>query len=367
MLLLYPFCLYVLVIFDTKGISSDKAADSDLKLLHIISRHGARNPDFFYPKDPHRNYNFIGGLSQLTNLGKLQQYTLGQFLKERYRNFLTSNPKEVYARSSNIDRTMESAMALLAGLYPPESDWIWNKDLKWQPIPVHSVPGKDDSLLNYRPDCPAVQREYKKLKRSEIMQAYNRDNQDFFQFLSEETGMDLNEWHGLIRINSILEIERQNNLSMPHWATNDVIERLRFNAALSLSFLYGNTALQRLRGGPLIAEMINNMQRKLNGSLENRKIFVYTTHDIILAAVMSALGIYNNQLPPFSATMITELHSHGNENFLRIFYLNSTTPENYQQEPHLLQIPGCPSDCPLEAFVNLTKRVVPVDWKKECL
>lgn len=40
-----------------------------------------------------------------------------------------------------------SAQACLAGIFPPRGDQMWNPNLSWQPIPIHSQPLQDDFLL----------------------------------------------------------------------------------------------------------------------------------------------------------------------------------------------------------------------------
>ena len=38
-----------------------------------------------------------------------------------------------------MDRTLMSAQADLSGLYPPSGAQVWDQDIEWQPIPVHTV------------------------------------------------------------------------------------------------------------------------------------------------------------------------------------------------------------------------------------
>ncbi|CDQ97085.1 unnamed protein product [Oncorhynchus mykiss] len=71
-----------------------------------------------------------------------QHFELGQALRKRYQGFLndTYDRREIAVRSTDYDRTLMSAEANLAGLYPPNGSQVFNPTLEWQPIPVHTVP-----------------------------------------------------------------------------------------------------------------------------------------------------------------------------------------------------------------------------------
>lgn len=56
---------------------------------------------------------------------------------------------KIYMRSSDIDRTLMSAQAVLNGLYPPNDAQRFRDNLDWQPIPVHTVPLSEDYVSNY--------------------------------------------------------------------------------------------------------------------------------------------------------------------------------------------------------------------------
>ena len=55
-----------------------------------------------------------------------------------------SPPIQVYIRSIDFDRTLESAQANLAGLFPEAAPG--RSEATWRPIPVHTVPVTEDKV-----------------------------------------------------------------------------------------------------------------------------------------------------------------------------------------------------------------------------
>jgi hypothetical protein len=145
----------------------------ELKLVHLIWRHGDRNPEITYPNDPYKDSSFWpDGLGQLTQvfinkfiymhaclinysnyffkklfqIGMAQHHELGNYLKNRYINsgFLQEHfdPKEVFIESSSINRTIQSALSNLKGFFGHNNDHLISSSL----IPVNLVPLDTDNV-----------------------------------------------------------------------------------------------------------------------------------------------------------------------------------------------------------------------------
>lgn len=78
----------------------------------------------------------------------MQEYKLGKWLRARYNHLLgdvyTEDIMEV--RATGVTRTRISALLVLAGLWPPKGDQVWNDELPWLPIPVDYKPMEDDDV-----------------------------------------------------------------------------------------------------------------------------------------------------------------------------------------------------------------------------
>eukprot|EP00079_Xenopus_tropicalis_P028203 XP_012823002.1 PREDICTED: testicular acid phosphatase homolog isoform X2 [Xenopus tropicalis] len=163
----------------------------NLTFVVVVFRHGDRAPIDTYPNDPYKEKIWPNGLQQLTQEGVRQQYELGRFLRRRYDHFLSStyNRQEIYVRSTDYDRTLMSAQASLAGLYPPNGSQLWHPEIHWQPIPVHTVPVSQDRLLKFpSKDCPR----YYELMRETIQQPEYQDKvnswKDIMKRIANYTG-----------------------------------------------------------------------------------------------------------------------------------------------------------------------------------
>uniref|UniRef100_A0AAA9S8P0 acid phosphatase n=1 Tax=Bos taurus TaxID=9913 RepID=A0AAA9S8P0_BOVIN len=286
----------------------------ELRFVTLVFRHGDRSPIETFPNDPIKESSWPQGFGQLTQLGMAQHYELGQYIRKRYENFLNESYKreQVHVRSTDIDRTLMSAMTNLAALFPPEGISIWNPSLPWQPIPVHTVPVSEDQLL-YLPfrNCPRFQELQSETLISEEFQKRLQPYKDFIEVLPKLTGYHDQDLLGIwSKVYDPLFCEGVHNFTLPSWATEDTMTKLKEISELSLLSLYGihkQKEKSRLQGGVLINEILNHMKSATQPS-NRRKLIMYSAHDTTVSGLQMALDVYNGILPPYASCHMMELY-----------------------------------------------------------
>ncbi|KAM4720804.1 lysosomal acid phosphatase [Rhinophrynus dorsalis] len=293
---------------------SPLSATRQLRFVTLVYRHGDRSPVRGYPNDVHKESDWPQGYGQLTQIGMKQHWDLGQELHVRYKGFLNEsyNRHEIYVRSTDVDRTLMSAEANLAGLYPPAGAQVFNPNITWQPIPVHTVPDSQDQLLKFPlSPCPKYVKLQEETRQSEAYINVTRDNKDFLQMVANKTGLSDCSLESVWTIYDIMFCEKTHNLSLPSWASADVLERLRKLKDFSFRFLFGiHQRIQkaRLQGGILVNQIVKNMTAAAHNSTNRLKLIAYSAHDTTLGAMQMALDVYNGKQSPYASCHMFELY-----------------------------------------------------------
>ncbi|XP_041367836.1 testicular acid phosphatase homolog [Gigantopelta aegis] len=357
--LLFPLCVH-------------SSAPSTLQLVNLVYRHGDRSPIQIYPLDKHQLNNtpeWSDGLGWLSKLGMQQQYATGVFLRRRYDGFLSKKyiNKEFSVQSSAVDRCLMSAYSNLAGLYPPTPGEVWNQDIHWQPIPVSMVPDLQDRKLSLDSNCALYNKLIDEMTHSEVVKKEEAKNKAFYKFVSKQTGVPHENISVVWSVADVLFCEKAQGLDWNSWVNDTVYAKIREINRFDIQLLYYTKEMARLKGGPLLKQFIENMNGTINGSDPEAKMFMYSAHDVTVVALLSALGLYNDQPPPYTATLIMELHKENGQYNVQIFYRNYTTNDTMDtREPVPLTLKDCDFKCPMETFLKLTKDAVPTNWTEEC-
>ncbi|XP_030756924.1 venom acid phosphatase Acph-1-like [Sitophilus oryzae] len=336
--------------------------EDTLQLVHVLFRHGHRNPDAvsLYPKGPYYNESFYPeGYGQLTNEGKMTEYTLGTELRKRYDKFLgdTWNINYLEARSSDYNRTKMSLQLMLAALYPPKGSQIWSQ-LPWQPIPFNYVPTSQDKELFPFDACinkyEALMKEI--TQRPDISKYFNNRYGETFDILTEraERKMDIVQAFFLY---VGFYIQEELGYSLEDWTKSVYPEPLHSAAVDMYYIMTNNTEIKSIISGYLLKKILSDTKAKIDNQIQpsQRKMFIYSGHELNVATMLLSLNAYKlSDVPPYGSYILFELHLINGVHGIKLFY------QNYKnEEPIQLKLPGCDSFCPFQEFYKLVDEILP--------
>ncbi|KAH9849601.1 phosphoglycerate mutase-like protein [Lenzites betulinus] len=331
-------------------------------------------------------------LGELTDIGRESTYQFGHSLRKLYVDRLKFLPDvvksndEVYLRSTNMPRTIESLQQITHGLYPMTKH---AKDF----VPLLRIRnGKDENLFGNTMAC----------KRLETLQigfahaaaaAWNTTLEPLDKKLSKFIGGNPVRLDGKPRASGILDTIRAadaHGVKVPsefkEAGVLDVIER----AVVTEWFAgYRTEEVRRLGMGPLLADLSQKLQAKVDkGDADPTKILIHSTHDTCLAALVNTLDVFDEKWPAFTAAITVELFKKPAtatpppspwQSVMSLFSRAQDTAEHYvrvryQNENKALPVcaeagkhlPGAPEFCTLAAFRERVQELTSDDWEAEC-
>ncbi|ENN83161.1 hypothetical protein HUJ04_000175 [Dendroctonus ponderosae] len=358
------FCLVALYWSGSGAVpNGNRPEPSDsLRLVHVLFRHGNRNPEAssIWDGNAYANESFYPeGFGQLINAGKRTEHNLGKLLRARFDSFLGDiwNINVMDVRTTDYNRTKMSGLLVLAGLWPPRGANIWNPELPWQPIPYNYYAAADDQVLASVPSGASSLLAERFADEDTVSYLSSRYG-EVMEVLAANTGIEPDDFLSAFTIYDVIKVQTQLGFEMDGWTAEVYPEPL---GSLAVDYYYimtNTTALRRALSGPLIQKILQDTQSLISGTLspEGRKLFVYSAHDVNVGNMLRSLDAYAlDQSPPYGACVIFEVHEVRGQFGIKLFYVD------YEEDsPKPLSIPGCPHFCPVDRFYALVEEILPV-------
>nr|XP_060477328.1 lysophosphatidic acid phosphatase type 6 [Panthera onca] len=400
---------------ETPGLPGQRPVDRsllELKMVQVVFRHGARSPlkplpweqaewnlqllevppqtQFDYtvtnlagglkPHSPfdsqYRKTVLKGGMfaGQLTNVGMQQMFALGQRLRKSYVEdipFLspTFNPLEVFVRSTNIYRNLESTRCLLAGLFQSQKEGLSleSRSLPWKVQQACRRPPAGPESQYQQPELglplqtivlSAIVDSPRRLTKLVSFLFFGRGRRqaaclqpgisEDLQKVKEGMGIASNDGVDFLSLFDNAAAEQVH--SLPSCPTlrrfAQMIEQRAVDTALYVMQREDRESLQ-MAVGPFLHILESNLRKVMDPATapgKTRKLYLYAAHDVTLMPLLIILGIFDHKWPPFAVDLTMELYQHreSKEWFVKLYYRGE------EQVPE-----GCPDQlCPLDKFLN---------------
>jgi len=282
-----------------------------LRVLHIVPPSAGEMYERRYIKDRQRMPGTCHA-GQLTSLGVAQMKSVGEWLRHKYVTQLALlspnyHPHEVYVRSTDIPRTIDSAIDAIKAYDKSE---------------VYRLRKKDNEPL-----------------RAELATAFGLSSaEDLPNNLMLFDSINCHDKHG-----KPVPVTKEQRDRLQKAAHTDVYDRIL------------STQTLRLGVGPFVGELLHQIDEKIAGKTPI-KFSHYSAHDGTLITLLKALGGWDNRWPEYASHVELEtMKDRGGNYSVRVLYNGKEA---------VLEDCGV-SPCPLGQFRAICQQYIP-NLETEC-
>ncbi|KAK9470299.1 histidine phosphatase superfamily [Dipodascopsis tothii] len=333
---------------------------------------------------------------QLTDLGRMSGYNLGEQLRELYvkrLRFLSTsftNTEDIYMRTTSVVRSRETLHQLFAGLYPPGTVRAIPKIRERLPF--------EENLYPFSVPCPRLNQLAKQFAKAASLKWDNNMGNvtaalkdilpDGHAAVGVAVDYDKSDNVGAKRSSAWALVDTYVSAVTHGYKTPDGFQvpgvlSTMINASMDEEFYMfsADTEAKRLGMGRFLAEVCENMIGKggentgFSTLLSPVKMCLYAAHDSSIGTILSTLGVFDSKWINYTSHIVFELfekpaskgliHTNAYELFVRVRYNGKplelpacSDPKNHRY--------GDPSMCTLGAFRDYVYSVTPKDWDEEC-
>lgn len=404
--------------------SYEPLPNAELKMVQVVVRHGDRSPVHLIPHDKTRwtcdkivenmslhaagqlktnstgsftqvieipewnkKYGFSNQVwqgscevGQLTYKGKNQHHNLGSHLRNIYVDKLgfldpVASHNSLYARSTYVQRTKDSAESLIGGLWP-------NRDpVEDPPIPLHSYPQAIETMFSNSNACPKIGKLFDEISQSPQHQRFLKKHGPLMARLEGIFGVSgkgwSDNWDGYIDVlwarkchGKKLPCSGQSNEERKYQicASDQDADQANMNANFEWALKFRDHPLAknltRLAIGNFVGTLTEQIRSKIAGKEGDLKFALYSGHDTTVAPLLGVLKAdnYNMMWPPYASNIVFELwkEKRTGRHVVRVVYNGKTLKLQHQHEWCNME------SCPVEDFYKYLDGYIPSDIVTEC-
>lgn len=218
-------------------------------------------------------------------------------------------------------------------------------------------------FLLVRKGCPRFHEAAEEVLQTPEVKKVLADNAQLMRELSQHTGMDVKTAEDVQSIFGTLKAEQEFGLRLPEW-TKQYFPNELINL-MELSYIYNiqTDELKRIKAGPFLKKLSDEFEAKRSNKLKDLKISLYTGHDSTIVNILYALGVWEKQEPGYAITGLFELLKDKRTNEVGVqLYLR----KNATSGAIPLTMPGCAHFCPLDKFLQITRKYTSDDREQLC-
>ena len=356
-----------------------------------LFRHGARGPLSLNSNNQDTYGEKWDSPEQLTNVGRRMHYILGYRNHKRYveeLEFLSKrfDPHELYLISSDINRTIESGICHLQGLYPPNDPYaekINDNQIKFLQPPINisqNIQNKINELNNQKYPLPHLISSIPFHIYNDLERRFNLDESpDCFNTIRpiKEKNLNIKEIKDIVKefdinykesFNSFLH--QKGNYSFPNIVTmcdqftSDIIDGRNLSILIQhkinihnfsdfcgrvadidfIYYLYGDEKkeINEMSISPMLSEMLTYLKNRVNGDIKkenidknlnkftNPKFIMISGHDTTISGLEIFINntfnkSYNYIRPTFASSL-----------FFEVYKINNSTSSFKDYEVHYI-------------------------------
>ncbi|KAK6104217.1 Histidine phosphatase (branch 2) family protein [Brugia pahangi] len=226
----------------------------ELVYTNMIWRHGDRAPAHYFPNFTEKYLiAFPRGMGNLTKIGAEQAEQLGLLLQRRYIHPGNITSKQIYIRSTDVHRTIETAQHVLKGMSFPDTR-----------INVELTTNVDTAGNPFF-DCPIATQ----FVLDQEEKYFLRENfSEIYELMQRELNYNSYSYYLFDTLNCL----KAHDLALPDWLRSDELyEKLKFLSWHGVEAQFGigpydNKLQRKIRGGSSLRGIVSRIACKVNYS-----------------------------------------------------------------------------------------------------